>query len=92
MAGRYRTYWVVRRRYRLGGYAASILSTLVAAIYLVPLVHSADASSAVGQSSSFGGTIAVLVVAAIIPPLTARLLWRIHRRRYLDDIYPLGIV
>ena len=51
MAGRYRTYWVVRRRYRLGGYAASILSTLIAAVYLVPLVHSADASSAVGQSS-----------------------------------------
>lgn len=92
MAGRYRTYWVVRRRYRLAGYVGSILSTLIAAVYLVPLVHGADASAAAGQSSSFGGTIALLMVAAIIPPLAGRLLWRIHRRRYLDDIYPLGIV
>ena len=92
MAGRHRTYWIVRRRYRLAGYAGSILSTIIAAIYLVPLVHGADALAAVGQSSSSGGTIALLVVAAIIPPLAARLLWRIHRRRYLDEMYPLGIV
>jgi hypothetical protein len=92
MTGRHRTYWVVRRRYRLAGYVGSILSTLIAAVYLVPLVQGADVSAAVGQTSSFGATIALLMVAAIIPPLAARLLWRIHRRRYLDDIYPLSIV
>ena len=35
---------------------------------------------------------AIIHLAAIIPPLVARLLWRVHRRRFLDDMYPLSIV
>ena len=92
MAGRYRTYWVVRRRYRLAGYFGSIASLLIAAFYLVPLVHGADASGAALSSTDPLGTLALLFVAAIIPPLVARLLWRVHRRRFLDDMYPLSIV
>jgi hypothetical protein len=92
MAGRHRTYWIIRRRYRLAGYLGSIVSLFLTAFYLVPLVHGADASSPTGSSNDPLVTFALLTVAAIIPPVVARLIWRMHRRRYLDDMYPLSIV
>jgi hypothetical protein len=92
MAGRYRTYWIVRRRYRVAGYVGSIVSLLIAAFYLVPLVHGADASGAAGPPGDPLETLGLLALAAVIPPVVARLLWRVHRRRFLDDMYPLSIV
>jgi hypothetical protein len=92
MTARHRTYWIVRRRYRLAGYVGSIVSLLITAFYLVPLVHGADASGATGPSGDPLGTFGLLALAAVIPPLVARLLWRVHRRRFLDDMYPLSIV
>lgn len=92
MAGRHRTYWIVRRRYRFAGYAGSIVTLFLTAFYLVPLVHGAEAASPDGSSSDPLVTLALLTAAAIIPPVIARLIWRMHRRRYLDDMYPLSIV
>lgn len=92
MAGRYRTYWLVRRRYRLAGYVGSIVTLFLTAFYLVPLVHGADASGPAGSSTDPLVTLGLLTLAAVLPPLIARLLWRVHRRRFLDDMYPLSIV
>ena len=92
MAGRHRSYWLIRRRYRLGGYIGSLVSMLITAVYLVPMVHGADMGGIDASSGSVGGTIGLLLVAAVIPPVVARLLWRMHRRHYLDDMYPLSIV
>jgi hypothetical protein len=92
MAGRHRSYWLVRRRYRLGGYVGSLISMLIATVYLVPMVQGADVIGANASSGSAGETIGLLIAAAVVPPLVARLLWRIHRRRFLDDMYPLSLV
>ena len=92
MAGRHRTYWIVRNRYRRWGYLASIASLLLAAFFLVPLVHGADAGGTATVPTDPLVTGAILLVAAILPPLIARLLWRFHRRRYLDDLYPLSVL
>lgn len=92
MASRHRTYWIVRNRYRRGGYLASIASLLLAAFFLVPLVHGADVGGTAMATTSPLLTGGILLVAAILPPLVARVLWRFHRRRYLDDLYPLSLV
>jgi hypothetical protein len=95
MASRHRTYWVIRRRYRRAGYLGSLISVAAAAFYLMPIVHGAEgaaAAAAGGSSTVETMRLGLLGLAALMPPLVARLIWRFHRRRYLDDIYPLGVV
>jgi len=92
MATRHRTYWIIRRRYRRAGYLGSLICTVAVAFYLMPTVHGAEGAAAPVGGSSALETMGLLALAALIPPLIVRLIWRFHRRRYLDDIYPLSVV
>jgi hypothetical protein len=92
MARVHRTYWIVRQRYRRFGYLASLVSLVLCALWLVPNVHGAEGSAAVAAPLDLPSTIAVILLAALIPSVIARLCWRLHRRRYFADIYPLGVV
>jgi hypothetical protein len=92
MASRHRTYWVIRRRYRRAGYLGSLICIVAAAFYLMPTVHGAEGAAAIVGGGSALETMGLLALAALMPPLVARLIWRFHRRRYLDDIYPLSVV
>ena len=89
MARGHRTYWIIRQRYRRVGYLGSALCICLVAIYLVPIVHGAQGSAGTPTSDLLDG-IGLLIGAAIIPWLIARVCWRLHRRRYLDDMYALG--
>jgi hypothetical protein len=91
MASTHRTYWIVRQRYRRAGYVGSLAALVAAALYLVPNVHGADADL---MAAAYGvwDTAGMLSAAAVLPPILARVCWRIHRRRYLDDIYTLGVL
>jgi hypothetical protein len=85
----HRTYWIVRQRYRRSGLVGSALAVMLAAANLVPIVHGAQGGPGYPTSDLLGAC-ALLVVAAVIPWLIARVCWRLHRRRYLDDMYALG--
>ena len=86
----HRTYWIVRQRYRRAGYVGSVLAVLLCAVWLVPMVHGAEGGPT--AASDPVGTVVMLVIAALVPVLLARLCWRLHRRRYLADIYTLGVI
>ena len=92
MATRHRTYWIIRRRYRRAGYLGSLICIVAVAFYLMPTVHGAEGAAATVGGRSALETMGLLALAALIPPLIVRLIWRFHRRRYLDDIYPLSVV
>lgn len=84
----YRTYWIVRQRYRRLGLLGSVVGGLAAGALLTPYVQSAQWSSP-GEATTLLQNAAFLVGAVMLPPIVARLLWRIHRRRYFDDIYQI---
>lgn len=89
MARAHRTYWRIRQRYRRLGYAGSVVGGFVAAAIIAPLVHSAE-WVAQGQVVPMLLQWAALFVAAVaLPPVLARVAWRVHRRRYFDDIYTI---
>lgn len=91
MARAHRTYWIVRQRYRRAGYVGSLFAFSLCALWLVPNVNGAE--SDVGTATAgLGATIVLLLAAALIPSLVARVCWRVHRRRYFADIYDLGVV
>jgi hypothetical protein len=91
MARAHRTYWRIRQRYRRFGYAGSILGGFIAAAIIAPLVHSAEWAAEGEAFPMLLQWIALFVGAVALPPLVARLAWRRHRRRYIEDIYQLSL-
>ncbi len=92
MARVHRTYWIVRQRYRRAGYLGSLVAVVVCAFWLVPIVNGSEHVLAGSASFDPLGTGLMLLVAALAPVVMARLCWRLHRRRYFAEIYPLGVV
>ena len=88
----HRTYWRVRQRYRRAGYLGALVGMVLCAVWLVPRVHGSEQSAAASAAADPLGTLALLLIAALLPHLLARFCWRLHRRRYYDDIYLLGVV
>jgi hypothetical protein len=83
----------VRRRYRRAGYVGALVTVFLAAAYLVPSVYGGQPDPVGGlEGRRLGGVLATLLAAALIPPLVARAAWRLHRRRYLADIYLLTVI
>jgi hypothetical protein len=87
MARSHRTYWVIRQRYRRAGYLGSVLATVICAVLIIPYVHGAQSAIPADQSTELLTDIGALVAAVLVPPLLARLCWRLHRRRYFADMY-----
>lgn len=88
MAQVHRTFWVVRRRYRRAGYVGALAAVCLVAAYLVPYVHGAQADTATATSDWLGG-VGLLLAAALLPPVIARLCWMVHKRRFIDDMWAL---
>jgi hypothetical protein len=84
----HRTYWIIRQRYRRIGLGASIVGGLAAGALVAPYVHSADWSMPDEALTALQG-VGMFVAAVVLPPIVARLLWWVHRRRYFDDIYQI---
>ncbi|MEK0082113.1 hypothetical protein [Benzoatithermus flavus] len=84
----YRTYWIIRQRYRRIGLWGSIVGGLATGALLTPYVQSADWSTP-GEATTLLQQVGIFVMAVLLPPVLARLFWRIHRRRYFDDIYQI---
>ena len=90
MARVHRTFWVVRQRYRRAGYLASLVAVCLVAIYLVPMVHGAQIEGA-PPPPDWLSSAGLLLAAALVPLLLARLGWRIHRQRFIDDMRMVGL-
>lgn len=86
MARVHRTYWVVRQRYRRAGYLGSILGALICAVLIIPNVHGAQWALPATPTEILPG-LAALLAAVVVPPVLARLCWRLHRRRFFADMY-----
>ncbi len=80
-----RSYFIVRRRYRQAGLIGAVVAVVATAIHLVPHVHGAELPLVADPGWSTPAALAILAVAAIVPPALANLGWRLHRRRYLVD-------
>jgi hypothetical protein len=90
MAKAHRTYWRIRQRYRRAGFAGSMLGGFVAAALIAPAVHSADWAAQPFPLVLVLQWLALFLGAVALPPLAAKLAWRVHRRRYLEDIYEIA--
>jgi hypothetical protein len=84
----YRTYWIVRQRYRRLGFLGSIVGGLATGALLIPYVQSAQ-WTAPGEAATLAQNALAFVAAVALPPVVARILWRVHRRRFYDDIYQI---
>lgn len=91
MQKQHRTYWRVRQRYRRLGYAGSVLGGFIAVAVIAPLVHSAGASADPQYVPSLLQWLALFFSAVALPPIIARIAWRVHRRRFLEDIYHFSL-
>jgi hypothetical protein len=91
MPARHRTYWVVRRRYRRLGYLGSIAGGFMAAILIAPGVRSAEWLADGDAMADLIPTLAIFAAAVLLPIILARLLWRIHRRCYFQDMYQINL-
>lgn len=89
IAREHRTYWKIRQRYRRLGYLGSVLGGFVAAAIIAPLVQSAEWNPGGGTVPTLVRWAALFLGAVALPPVAARVAWRMHRRRYRDDIYQL---
>ncbi len=87
MARAHRTYWKVRQRYRRAGFAGSILGGFIAVALIAPIGHGAEWSGAGIPLPTMLEWAALFLGAVLLPPVLARVAWRAHRRRYLEDIY-----
>jgi hypothetical protein len=87
MAKVHRTYWKVRERYRRLGLAGSALGLVVGAAGVATGVQSAEWWADGGEPMSLLGGIGLIASAVLAPFLLSRLAWRLHRRRFLEDIY-----
>jgi hypothetical protein len=92
MARSHRTYWIVRRRYRRAGYVGSVVTMMLSAFWVVPIVHGAEQPLAGSAAGDLAGALAILLIAALVPVVLARLCWRLHRQRYFEDMYTPGLV
>ncbi|MFL5334620.1 MAG: hypothetical protein ACJ8H8_15855 [Geminicoccaceae bacterium] len=90
MARVHRTFWVVRQRYRRAGYLGSLAAVCLVAIYLMPVVHGAPFEGAPPPPDWLSNA-GLLLAAALVPSLLARLGWRIHRQRFIDDMRLVGL-
>ena len=90
MAQVHRTFWVVRRRYRRAGYVGALAAVCLVSAYLVPMVHGAQLDAAAATTDWVWGA-ALLLAAALLPPVLARCGWMIHRRRYIDDMRAIAL-
>lgn len=84
MERRVRTYWVVRERYRVAANAATVLGALagVAAVAWLSLREPTpplDAEWAVA-------TAVLVALAALVPRLVVRGLWRLRRERLRERL------
>jgi uncharacterized integral membrane protein len=86
MARVHRTYWVVRQRYRRVGYLGSLLGAVIWAVLIIPNVHGAQWALPATSTDMLPG-LAAFLAAVLVPPLLARLCWRLHRRRFFSDMY-----
>ena len=91
MSRRYRTYWRVRQRYRQIGFLSAVLGGTVAAFLIAPLVHSASLGGDPGQAPNVLDLVTPFLAAVILPPLVTWLAWRVHRRRFIDDLYTIPL-
>jgi hypothetical protein len=83
---RVRTWYVVRRRYRRAAGIAAVVGVLLA---LVPVVQTArsDDPSALYTASFLAGSVALLVIGAVVPWLIVMALWRRTRNRHASEWY-----
>ena len=89
MARAHRTYWIVRRRYRRIGMVAAVAAGLASGALMTPHVHSAEWTLQSDDVLTLLEALAGLAVAMLIPLVVARLLWRLHRRRFFEDMYQI---
>ena len=88
MAQVHRTFWVVRRRYRRAGYVGALVAVCLVAAYLVPMCTARRPMRLRPPHDWLGGA-GLLLAAALLPPVLARLCWMVHRRRFIDDMWAL---
>ena len=86
MARAHRTYWRIRQKYRNAGLAGSIVGGVAAAVLIAPNVNGAEWASGGASILALQGALG-FVLAVVLPPLVAKLGWRVHRRRFYEDIY-----
>ena len=86
MARAHRTYWRVRQRYRQLGLGGSIVGGFATAALVAPNVNGAEWLGDGVPLPTAQGT-AAFVLAVVLPPVLARLAWRVHRRRFFEDMY-----
>ena len=91
MSKRHRSFWRVRQRYRQLGFFGSVIGGSVVAFLVAPLVQGAGIGGAGGGPMGFTDWLAPFALAVALPPLLAWLAWRMHRRRFLDDICQLTL-
>jgi prepilin signal peptidase PulO-like enzyme (type II secretory pathway) len=90
MAQVHRTFWLVRQRYRRGGLIGALLAVCLVAAYLVPMVHGAQLDAAAATTDWLSG-VGLILAAALVPPLLARVGWQFHKRRFIDDMRSVGL-
>lgn len=91
MSKRHRSYWRVRQRYRQIGFIGSVAGGSLLAFLIAPLVQGAGVGSLDGGPLGITDWLLPFAFAVTLPPLLAWLAWRVHRRRFLDDIYQLRL-
>jgi hypothetical protein len=91
MAQAHRTYWIVRQRYRRIGLISAVAAGLATGAFMTPHVHSAEWTLQGDHVLTFIEALAGLLLATLIPLVAARLLWRLHRRRFYEDIYQIKL-
>ncbi len=85
----HRTYWIVRQRYRRVGQIAAVAAGLASGALMTPHVHSAEWTLQSDDVLTVVEALGGLAIAMLIPLAVARLLWRLHRRRFFEDIYQI---
>jgi hypothetical protein len=88
MARAHRTYWRVRQQYRRAGLAGSIIGGFATAALFAPNVNGAEWISDGLPLPTVEGVL-TFALAVALPPVLARLIWRLHRRRFFEDMYQI---
>lgn len=91
MSRRHRSFWRVRQRYRRLGFLGSVVGGAVVALLIAPLVQGAGIAGPGGGPMGFTDWLAPFGLAVALPPLVAWLAWRVHRRRFRDDLHQLPL-
>jgi hypothetical protein len=89
VARAHRTYWIIRQRYRRIGMVAAVAAGLACGALMTPHVHSAEWSLQGDDVLTLLEALTGLAIAMLIPLVVARLLWRLHRRRFFEDMYQI---